>query len=79
MVADLFKTIAIEEKECEVYRDEISNDDDFTKNQRILFEMNDKDGDNNVAPEELLKFMKDNGIKDVNIDDARMIVNEYDM
>ena len=41
--------------------------------------MNDKDGDNNVAPEELLKFMKDNGIKDVNIDDARMIVTEYDM
>lgn len=51
---------------------------EFTQNQRALFEIFDTTKDGKVTAEEMLKFMKDNLVNDVTLNDCQEIIAEFD-
>lgn len=51
---------------------------EFTQNQRALFEIFDLSKDGKVTAEEMLKFMGDNLVAGVKVDDCQEIIAEFD-
>lgn len=78
LVTDLFKVVALEESDIERLRQVFSHMREFTMNQRALFEIFDTSKDSKVTAEEMLKFLKDNLVNDVTVDDCREIIAEFD-
>jgi len=78
LVTDLFKVVALEESDIERLRQVFSHMREFTMNQRALFEIFDTTKDGKVTPDEMMKFLKDNLVNAVNLDDCREIIAEFD-
>ena len=78
LVTDLFKVVALEESDIERLRQVFSHMREFTMNQRALFEIFDTTKDGKVTSEEMLKFLNDNLVNNVNLDDCREIIAEFD-
>jgi Ca2+-binding EF-hand superfamily protein len=78
LVTDLFKVVALEESDIERLRQFFSHMREFTMNQRALFEIFDTTKDGKVTPDEMMKFLKDNLVNAVNLDDCREIIAEFD-
>ena len=78
LVTDLFKVIAIEESDLERLRQVFSHMREFTQNQRALFEIFDTTKDGKITAQEMLKFMQDNLVNNVTLDDCAEIISEFD-
>lgn len=78
LVTELFKVVALEESDIERLRQVFSHMREFTMNQRALFEIFDTTKDGKVTSEEMLKFLQDNLVNNVNLDDCREIIAEFD-
>lgn len=78
LVTNLFKVIAVEESDIERLRQVFSHMKDFTQNQRALFEIFDTSKDGKITAEEMLKFMAENMVKNVKVDDCQEIIAEFD-
>jgi hypothetical protein len=78
LVTDLFRVVALEESDIERLRQVFSHMREFTMNQRALFEIFDTTKDGKVTSEEILKFLQDNLVNGVNLDDCREIIAEFD-
>jgi len=70
--------IAVEESDIERLRQVFSYMREFTENQRALFEAFDISKDGKVTADEMLKFMEDNMVKNVKVDDCKEIIAEFD-
>lgn len=78
LVTDLFRIIAVEESDIERLRQVFSHMREFTMNQRALFDIFDTSKDGKITDAEMHKFMVDNLIAGVTIDDCRDIIAEFD-
>lgn len=78
LVTELYKVIAIEESDIERLRQVFSHMREFTMNQRALFDIFDTTKDGKITADEVLKFMVDNLVAGINIDDCREIIAEFD-
>ena len=78
LVTDLFRLVALEESDIERLRQTFSTMREFTMNQRALFEAFDTTKDGKITCDEVLKFMVDNHVLGVTLDDCKDIIAEFD-
>lgn len=77
-VANIFKTVALEEGDIERLRQVFAHMREFTANQRGLFEQFDANKNGQIAPEEIVNFLNKNLVKNVNANGAAGVIAEFD-
>lgn len=75
-VANLFKTIALEESDIERLRQDFGTYREFTRDQKALFRVFDKDDDGKIALEEMQAFLTDQKVEGVQA--AAAVIAEFD-